>query len=137
MILNSDLQSVVRLDDMYFDRINFARSGADIPSKNLKLHFTKSYKFGDSGHSCLVALGCNVYDDSKESLSLEISVVGSFFCDEESPDRRDALLRKNTIAILFPYLRTQISVVTMQPGLSPIILPPMNIEALFAEAEEK
>lgn len=40
------------------------------------------------------------------------------------------ILEKNTIAIMFPYIRSYISSITTQPGMSPIVLPAMNIVAM-------
>ena len=36
----------------------------------------------------------------------------------------------------FPYIRSQISLLTTQPGLHPVMLPPMNINALLDSTEE-
>ena len=43
----------------------------------------------------------------------------------------DTMATKNTVAILFPYIRSQISLMTTQPGMHPIIIPPMNIVSLI------
>lgn len=40
------------------------------------------------------------------------------------------------MAIMFPYIRSQISLLTTQPGLHPGQLPPMNINALLDSTEE-
>ena len=43
------------------------------------------------------------------------------------------LIEKNTIAIIFPYVRSHISSITSQPGMMPIVLPPMNIAAMLKD----
>ena len=40
------------------------------------------------------------------------------------------IIEKNTIAIMFPYIRSYISMITTQPGMNPIVLPQMNIAAM-------
>ena len=44
--------------------------------------------------------------------------------------------RKNTIAILFPYVRSYISIITTQPGMTPIVLPAMNIVAMINDQKK-
>lgn len=137
MSLNEKTESVVKLKSLYFDKINFWRSGGEIPQQDLKLNFNKSYQFNEQHDSCIVCLGCNLHDNNCEVFKLEISITGIFMCNESDPVRRDTLLKKNSLAILFPYIRSQISIVTAQPEMKPVVLPPMNIEAVFAESEEK
>lgn len=46
------------------------------------------------------------------------------------------ILEKNMIAIIFPYIRSYISIVTTQPGMSPIVLPAMNIAAMINDQKK-
>lgn len=46
------------------------------------------------------------------------------------------VLTNNTIAILFPYLRSQLTLLTSQPEFEPIILPIMNINALMNDEDK-
>lgn len=47
------------------------------------------------------------------------------------------ILEKNTIAIMFPYIRSYISIITTQPGMPPIVLPAMNIIAMINDQRGK
>lgn len=49
------------------------------------------------------------------------------YTDEENR----TLIERNTIAIMFPYLRSYVSTLTTQPGMAPIVLPPMNVVAML------
>ena len=42
-------------------------------------------------------------------------------------------LRQNAVAIVFPYLRSQISLLTAQPEVKPVIIPPMNIAQMVED----
>ena len=46
------------------------------------------------------------------------------------------ILEKNTIAIMFPYIRSYISIITTQPGMNPIVLPAMNIVAMINDQKK-
>lgn len=136
MVLSNNVESIVKLNNLYFDKIDFWYSGMPIPDKELALAFNASYEFNDNHDSCVVTLNCCISDKSEEHMRLELSINGSFTCDEDSFERRDALLKKNTLAILFPYLRSQISIVTAQPNFAPIVLPPININAVLDSINE-
>lgn len=136
MISKGNVESIVQLKHLYFDKINFWRSGAKVSVNDLIFNFTKSYGFNEAHDGCSVRLECNIHDESNSILTLSVSVTGEFLCKETNLERRDLLLRKNTLAILFPYVRSQISLVTAQPELVPIVFPPMNIESVFENSEE-
>lgn len=135
MILHSDLQSVVSLHQIYFAKIEFTRTENPISEEKLKCRFMKSYQFNPEHTACKVSLGCEFTEDGSDSACINVVAVGQFSCEDPDHNRRDALLQKNALAILFPYLRTQVSIITMQPGMNPIVIPPMNIEAVFDQAE--
>jgi preprotein translocase subunit SecB len=40
------------------------------------------------------------------------------------------------VAILFPFVRSQISLITSQPGMMPVIIPAINVNALLDESEQ-
>ena len=42
-----------------------------------------------------------------------------------------ALFKENGVAILFPYLRSELTLLTTQPGFQPIVLPAVNIAKMF------
>ena len=71
----------------------------------------------------------------KNEIEIEIELQGNFSVrdiDDDSVKRY--LLHVNTIAIMFPYLRSQISLATNQPGFIPIQIPIVNAVALARAA---
>ena len=71
-------------------------------------------------------------EDKDKTLSVSAKCTGIF----ETEVEQRVLIERNAIAIMFPYLRSYISTLTTVPGISPIILPPMNIAAMIAREEE-
>lgn len=62
----------------------------------------------------------------------------SGFCSiDESLENKDVLLNSNAVAILFAYVRSQLTLLTAQPGTEPIVLPVMNIAKMLEESEKK
>jgi preprotein translocase subunit SecB len=64
--------------------------------------------------------------DEEEKVFVNVKGRGIFSTQQENMD----ILEKNTIAIMFPYIRSYISIMTTQPGMNPIVLPAMNIVAM-------
>lgn len=58
----------------------------------------------------------------------------NFFIDTNDPIKEKTLINANTVAIMFPFIRSQVSLMTTQPGMSPIVLPPINT-AKFMEKD--
>lgn len=130
-LVNTELKASVDLKRMYFKHIEFIRSDDDFDSVELKVNFNKSHQFNQDSSEAIVTLSCKVSDVDESLLSLDVTIVGVFRCHHDCEDVRRTLLSKNTVAILFPYLRSQISLITTQPDMPPITLPPINIEALL------
>ena len=63
--------------------------------------------------------------DENENVYVNVRGKAIFRTQQKNMD----MLEKNTIAIMFPYIRSYISIITTQPGMPPIVLPAMNIIA--------
>ena len=64
--------------------------------------------------------------DEEEKVFVNVKERAIFSTQQENRN----ILEKNTIAIMFPYIRSYISIITTQPGMAPIVLPAMNSVAL-------
>ena len=74
--------------------------------------------------------------NEEETVSLEIVVSGIFeFQAELEQEQKDIIVTKNTVAILFPYLRSQVTLMTAQPDIEPVVIPAININALLKNME--
>jgi len=64
---------------------------------------------------------------SEKNIIIELELQGNFCVyGEVKKDVKEYLLHVNSIAIMFPYLRSQVSIATTQPGLVPIQIPIVN-----------
>lgn len=58
---------------------------------------------------------------------LSVEIAGRFACEIKwKPE-----FEPNVLAIMFPYLRSIVSVITSNSGRNPVILPTINIASLF------
>lgn len=105
------------------DIVRFTESSIE---KNIKL-------IGENIYKCSLEL--KMYDDD-ESASLDIVVSGVFEIKAKlEPNQQELIITKNTMAILFPYLRSQVTLLTTQPDVEPVNLPVININALLQNME--
>ena len=75
-------------------------------------------------------------------MTLKLQTTGSFKINESSintkvdgENLREFVIKNNTVAIMFPYIRAQVTLLTSQPGLNSIVLQPMDITQLTANVE--
>ena len=67
--------------------------------------------------------------------SMEVDIEGLFHLENWEQPEQLPMITLNAIAILFPYLRSIISMVTANANISPYVLPVMNISALFSDKD--
>ncbi|MCI6427368.1 MAG: protein-export chaperone SecB [Rikenellaceae bacterium] len=71
------------------------------------------------------------FDKTLISPCIEIKCVGVFeFNDTDSVEDIPSYFYANSIAILFPYVRAFVSMVTLQANFQPVVLPTMNLSDL-------
>ncbi len=67
-----------------------------------------------------------------------ISLSGFFTFEASAPiedKQKQSLINTNAVAILMPYLRSEVSLLTAQPSTDCIVLPPFNINKMLDEDE--
>ncbi|SHM76980.1 Preprotein translocase subunit SecB [Anaerosporobacter mobilis DSM 15930] len=133
-----NIESVLVLKKLVFDNISFNRidfkSDKDI-TFNFEIQYGKNKSVenenSDAYRVTLKSTGCK---EGEYTISISISGFFSFKIDEEIPEEvKEALISKNAVTILMPYLRSQISLLTAQPGVDSVVLPPLNINKLLEE----
>jgi preprotein translocase subunit SecB len=131
------VQSVLHLDKIIFDQIEFKRLGF-ISDKELKLEIQSNVaqrKDSDVYRVTLILKG-----NKPEEYIFEISLTGFFTIKSTevlTEDQKNTLVTKNAIAILMPYMRSEVSLLTAQPGMDCVVLPAFNINKILETRSEK
>jgi len=83
-------------------------------------------------------LSLTVYiKDKEDTINIEVDIVSFFVFDSQiEKDQLDKLFYMNAPAIIFPYMRSYITTLTVLSGIDPVILPTLNLSALGKELEE-
>lgn len=127
--------STLKLSHCVFDELKFVRKGFLAQSDPHEDQFQFSRRISkDNDGAYRVSLAVQVQRESEFDLS--IAITGYFEIGEDDPNK-GILLEKNAVAILFPFLRAELTLLTAQPEMIPVVMPAVNIAAMFDNAKHE
>lgn len=127
----------LQLMDLYFEKCEFFQTRTD-DNSDYNSSFQITYALNSIDKSDVKVTIDTTVSNETSSISVTLRTVGIFKLDKGDLEQEtyDHLLKANTAAILFPYVRSQISLLTTQPGIKPVIIPPININALLSNSHD-
>ena len=129
--MNMENNCILKLNHLLFDEITFNR--VNFKSKNdFQVEFGFAFNKIENGD---FVSSIRIIGTKKDEYNFVVRASGYFQISEAVEDS-DILIQQNAIAIVFPYIRSQISLLTAQPEVDPVILPPMNIAQMVKESIE-
>ena len=129
--MNMENNCILKLNHLLFDEITFNR--VNFKSKNdLQVEFGFAFNKRENGE---FVSSIRIIGTKKDEYNFVVRASGYFQISEAVEDS-NILIQQNAIAIVFPYIRSQISLLTAQPEVDPVILPPMNIAQMVKESIE-
>lgn len=125
----NEIQSELKMDNFYFAECSISRTSS-IESGSLNIELDKEIEELDkaSNYYC-VKLTLTIGKESGD-LSVKVVAIATFSMDNQDADLVRSIMNTNAVAIMFPFIRSQVSLLTTQPGLTPIVLPPINTSKL-------
>lgn len=127
--------SEMRMRDLIFEKISFYRKDFVSPDVTLDVRFESKKELApDSDSEAKITLKCQI-DHPDNDFKIEIIQSAIFTIDPKS-ERKEILFGTNAIAIMFPYMRSQITLLTSQPNFGTVSLPILNINKLKIETLE-
>lgn len=121
----------LKLNHLIFDKISFRREGF---KNSNQLGFSFGFNF-ETGEENRIVVHIRVGGKKEAEYQFEVEASGYFTLSGDT-ERADIIARQNAVAIVFPYIRSQITLLTSQPEVDPVILPPLNIASMVQEAEK-
>lgn len=126
----SNYDSVLHMQAIVFDNIEFERKGF---KNDNELEFNLEIQIGtdkENRYKVTLILKGNKKDEYEFSVSLS-----GFFMIEDVKSMDDKLkqnlISKNAAAIMMPYLRSEVTLLTSQPGTDSVVLPIFNINKII------
>lgn len=131
MRVRSDYESPLVLEKIEITESTFRKKDVSLEELELKVCVEHNVKnIGEDRYE--IKLGTSVSDEN-ENIYVNVKGKAIFRTQQKNRD----ILEKNTLAIMFPYIRSYISIITTQPGMAPIVLPAMNIIAMINDQKNK
>lgn len=133
--INRDLpvvQSVLQIRPVMFDKLSFERIGNKAADSKIHLEINQKIKKNDESHYTTTIL---VKAIKEKEFVATVQISGECTVNENDPNK-DKLVKENAFAILFPYVRSELTLLTAQPETDPIVFPVMNIQAMMERAEQ-
>lgn len=127
------IQSSLRLERLVFDKIEFKRLGF---SNEKEVEFELESNIARRKEDGIYRVTLSLKGEKPEEYIFEIGLVGFFIMEDDetiSEEMREKLITRNTVAILMPYLRSEVSLLTAQPGMDCVTLPIFNINHMMDE----
>lgn len=84
----------------------------------------KVLKIGENDYKLFLNVKLNDLDNK---LIVKVKSISLFELEIDNIE----LVEKNGVAIIFPYLRSYLTLLTTQPGMPPIVLPAINVIKLI------
>ena len=120
-----DIKSNLQMKNLYFSKFSFVR---DKVIKNGELNADiKKGIIPIGNHEYNVILTTTI---EKDDMNIELVAEAQFLYESEDYSREESIINTNTVAIMFPFVRSQVTLLTSQPGMTPIILPPIKTQKL-------
>ncbi|MCM1218371.1 MAG: protein-export chaperone SecB [Lachnospiraceae bacterium] len=134
--MDKSYESSLVLEQLVFDDITFKRLGFQNEKEiefSIHIQIVKHNQEENSYRISLI-LGANKEDE----YSFTIGLTGYFRVEAQKGERKintEELLKRNGVAILMPFLRSEATLLTSQPGMEPVVLPVFNINAMIDDAK--
>lgn len=124
--------SQLKMEHVVFDEISFVREGFQNDKDDLSMSVSVSTDY-DGGPNARVKLRINAIKPDEYKATIAIS---GFCVIDGNCEFGEELIKKNAVAILFPYVRAELTLLTAQPETNPIVLPPININGLIDNSKQ-
>jgi len=125
-------RSALRLDKLIVKKISFVRHRDVLSDSQIDVDFP--YNVEIDGNKIAVELSSILQNTS---FVLEISMEGKFTVHEDEQRFPREALKPSVLAIMFPFLRSQVTLITAQPGFESLTLPTININELVSSEKAK
>lgn len=121
------MASQLKMQNLYFSECSIKRA-LNITDNKLSMSLKQQpQKTGEHSYSIAFIL---TVQNSDHTLDINVCANADFELEAEDYSVEEELIKKNTVAIVFPFIRSQVTLLTSQPNMQPIIIPPINFTTI-------
>ena len=129
-----DTMSPLQLEQLVVEKLEFNRTKFELSdsSLELKLEVEIMQEISENQDRNIEIYKTSLIQTGVKSdeFNFTVKLTGIFSLDLShnlTEEEKEFIISKNTVAILMPYLRSQVTLLTSQPGLQQIMLPIFNV----------
>lgn len=131
------MSSKLKINEIYAEKISFDRNmdyDGNQEDVDVKFDLDVLLNAKDSTKGA-VRVKCDINADKQEESQYVLQVT--MFAEFEAEDDAFESFALNAVSILLPYLRAQVSTITSNAGVEPVILPALNVFDMFKKKAEE
>lgn len=121
----NEVKSTLAMNNLYFSECHVTRN-AVLSKENMSVNISRDIdKLDEHRYDISVKV-------TAQNAGFDLLVVAkaTFIFEGDVNVDEEAIVKTNTVAIMYPYVRSQITLMTSQPGMAPLVLPPINTSKL-------
>lgn len=129
-----DTMSPLQLEQLVVEKLEFNRTKFELSdsSLELKLEVEIMQEISENQDRNIEIYKTSLIQTGVKSdeFNFTVKLTGIFSLNlkqDLTEEEKEFIISKNTVAILMPYLRSQVTLLTSQPGLQQIMLPIFNV----------
>ena len=124
-----EYESNLILRHLVFDTIEFKRTGFKSESEvkyNLEIHISREH----AKERYKVTLDLN--GEKEKEYNFRIALIGYFeIKNAKEVIDKESLIYQNAVAIMMPYLRSEVTLLTAQPETDSVVMPVLNVSKMI------
>lgn len=134
-INEKDVRSDLLMKDIYFSKIECYQNKDLNKLGNINLNTKYDVKINNISESEKEIIFDVNIENEEGKLKVNLTAIGIFaVTDDLPPDiNKDEIFKYNAVAMMFPFIRSEVALITNQPGLRSVMLQPINIYKLWAK----
>jgi len=122
------------ITDISLESPNAPISFMDSASPEISVNFQNGAKSFDGGfYEVSLKVTAEAKTEERTLFLVEVTQAGLFNIENVPESEMDSLIGIGCPSILFPYLREAVSDLTTRAGFAPLVLQPVNFEAIFLQ----
>ncbi|TDO94155.1 protein translocase subunit secB [Halanaerobium saccharolyticum] len=138
-------KSVLEFENYYVDEFVFKKNKNFAKGQDQKIDVDLNFEFETerNQNNFKRIVTCYIFDknyvENNKPFYLKLKINGNFSLanyDDKNRKHKE-IIKKNTLAILFPYIRSIISHMTLEMQVGPVQMPPMNINHFFDDEKDE
>ena len=136
-IMDKNKQPGIFFDEIILKEVIFSRKEGYSDKPDLSVYLSSNASFSENCDELIYEMTCEIKDE-KDFFNIKCTMIGFFSVlkGQENMGLRE-YSKFNAPAAVYPYIREMISSITTRAGISPVVIPPTNLNILKRDPDQE